>query len=187
MADSLEEMGTAFSTSIMDNIDKAQRAITELLDDPAWKEADFFGKIEIAWNRLVGEPLSRWWNTEGKQQISELAEDVGDFIGTGLNRGIMAFFGVADSGILQDGMSAGSSFMEGFLKGLEPGKVKEAIRGGIGSLLSDSVFGGGNSSTSWLSTLLVGSMGLKGLGTGIKLGKGVYDTYSAVKILGGLF
>lgn len=187
LANRLEELGTAFSSSIMDNVDKAQRAITGLLDDPAWKEADFFGKIEIAWDRLIGEPLSGWWNTEGKQQISDLAEDVGDFIGTGLNRGIMALFGISDSGTLQDGMSAGSSFMEGFLQGFKPSEIKAAVMGGIGSLFSDSVFGGGNSSTSWLSTLLIGSMGLKGLGAGVKLGKGVYDTYSAVKILGGLF
>lgn len=187
LANRLEELGTAFSSSIMDNVDKAQRAIMGLLDDPAWKEADFFGKIEIAWDRLIGEPLSRWWNTEGKQRISDLAEDVGDFIGTGLNRGIMALFGISDSGILQDGMSAGSSFMEGFLQGFKPSEIKAAVMGGIGSLFSDSAFGGGNSSTSWLSTLLIGSMGLKGLGAGVKLGKGVYDTYSAVKILGGLF
>ena len=187
LADRLEELGRSFSSSMMDHVEKVQRSVEDLINDPMWRQADFFGKLEIAWDRLIGAPLSEWWNSQGKQKVSGLAEDMGEFIGTGLNRGIMALFGISDSGILQDGMSAGTSFMNGFLEGLEPGKIKEAVLDKLKDVFSDSVFGGGNSPTTWLSTLLVGGMGIKGLGAGMQVGKGVYQTYSAAKILSGLF
>ena len=168
-------------------IDSLQGKIKGFTTTKAWADSDFFGKAHIAWNELIGNPLGEWWESDGRQTAADMARDVGGFIGTGLNRGIMALLGADSDGLLNDGMSAGASFANGFLKGFEPGKVKAAVMDAIKGIFSDSYFGGGNSSTSMLSTMLVGAVGLKGLGAGVQIGKGIYDMYSATKILGGLF
>ena len=187
LADRLEELGKSFSTTVMGYAEQGQKALSSLADDPAWQGADFFGKVELAWNRLIAEPFDEWWNTEGKERLTDTAGDMGDFIGSMLNRGIMALLGDSGDGLLKDGTSAGAAFAEGFLKGFEPGKVKDAVLGAMKGIFEDSFFGGGGSSTTWLSTLLVGGLGLKGLGIGAEIGSGVYHTVSAAYMLGKLF
>lgn len=187
LADRLEELGKSFSTTVMGYAEQGQKAISGLADDPAWQGADFFGKAELAWNRLIAEPFDEWWKTEGKERLTDTAGDMGDFIGSMLNRGIMALLGDQGDGLLKDGVSAGAAFSEGFLEGFEPGKVKEAVLGAVKGIFEDSFFGGGSSSTTWLSTLLVGGLGLKGLGIGAEIGSGVYHTVSAAHMLGKLF
>lgn len=187
LADRLEELGETFSTTVMGYVEKGQKILSGLAEDPAWQKADFFGKVEIAWDRLIAEPFDEWWKTEGKERITDTAGDMGDFIGSMLNRGIMALFEDQSDGLLNDGMSAGAAFAEGFLEGFEPGKVKEAVLEAVKGIFKDSFLGGGGSSTSWISTLLVGGLGLKGLGIGAEVGSGIYHTASAAHTLGKLF
>lgn len=192
-AEWLTEMMPNIDAAISHFLDEADQKIKafrgrirSLTQSRMWESADFFGKVNIAWDELIANPFIEWWNSEGKQKVSGLAGDMGDFIGSGFNQGLMALLGVNDDGLLEGGLSAGASFAKGFMEGFEPEKVRKAIMEAVKGIISDSYFGGGNSGTSPLSTMLVGAVGLKGLGAGVKIGKGLYDTYSAGKILTGL-
>lgn len=187
LAVSLESLGAAFSSSVMGVADKVRQEISGLLHDPAWQQTDFFGKVEIAWDRLILEPFSKWWDTKGREEITDTADDMGEFIGTGLNRGILAILGVENDGLLGDGMSAGAAFAEGFIDGFDPERVKTALLEAVKGIFADSAFGGGKSNTSWLSTLLVGGAGLKGIGIGAEIGAGAYHTFSTARTLSRLF
>ena len=186
-ADKLEDLGASFSSSIMGKVEAVQRAVTELTEDPAWQGADFFGKVEIAWDRLIADPFQEWWSTNGKKTVAEISGDFGSFLGSGLKHGILAILGVSDTGILEEGMSAGKNFVDGFLEALDGDQIKAALKDAATGIFQDSFFGGGNSPTTFLSTAAVGMVGLKGLGAGIGLGKGIYGTVTAAKSLGKLF
>ncbi len=185
-ADRLEELRSSFSQSVMGKIEGVQRAVSDLMEDPAWQGADFLGKVEIAWDRLISDPLSEWWSLKGKETVAKIAEDAGIFLGTGLNRGVLAILGINDEGIIEDGLSAGKQFIDGFLDALEGDRIREALKKAASGIFKDSAFGGGDSPTSPLSTLAVGMVGLKGLNMGIGLGRGIYGTVSAARSLGKL-
>ena len=178
--DRLQEMGAELGSFITRQIEGIQKAAEKLMEDPVWKSADFFGKIEIAWDRLIGEPFSQWWNSQGKEQITQAAGELGDFLGTGFNQGILAILGVVNNSAAEEGLSVGKSFVDGFLGGFEGQKISAALQEAISRVFESSFFGGG---TSILSTALVGMAGLKGLEAGTAMGKGVMDIYSKIKSL----
>ncbi len=182
-ADRLEEMGAALSSSFIGQIEKAQRAIQELLEDPVWRNADFFDKIEIAWDRLIADPLTEWWNTAGKERVSGIAEEFGDFLGSGLNHGIRALLGVDDTGVAGIGVSIGKSFLGGFLEGFNAGEIGKAIQEALSGIYKDSLFGGGNSKTAGLSTAFIGMLGLKGISAGIELGEKLQSIAATAELL----
>lgn len=176
-----------FMDSVDADIEKLKGKVKGFTSTQVWRDSGFLGKAHIVWDELIGNPLSDWWESDGRQAAADMARDIGGFVGNGLKSGIMVFLGAGSEGLLEDGMSAGASFVDGFLKGFEPGKIKKVVKEAIKGIFADSYFGGGDSNTSMLSTMLVGAVGLKGLGAGIEIGKGVYDIYSVSKILGGLF
>jgi conjugal transfer/entry exclusion protein len=182
--DRLQEMGAELGSFITRQIEGIQKAAEKLMEDPVWKSADFFGKIEIAWDRLIGEPFSQWWNSQGKEQITQAAGELGDFLGTGFNQGILAILGVVNNGAAEEGLSVGKSFVDGFLGGFEGQKISAALQEAISRVFESSFFGGG---TSILSTALVGMAGLKGLEAGTAMGKGVMNIFSAIKSIWKLF
>ena len=182
-ADRLEDMGSTLSRFVISQVERAQRALKELSEDPAWKGSGLFGKIEIAWDRLIADPFTEWWDTTGKEKVSDIAEEFGDFLGTGLNRGIMALLGIDDTGVVSEGISIGKSFLDGFLDGFDKVEIQKAIKETFSGIYKDSFFGGGNSETTGLSTAFIGMLGLKGLSAGVGLGKGIYQTVSAVNLL----
>lgn len=176
--DRLQEMGAELGSFLTSQIEGIQKAVEKLMEDPVWKGGDFFGKIEVAWDRLIGEPFSQWWNSQGKEQITEAAGEQGSFLGTGFNQGILAILGVVNSGAAEEGMSVGKSFVDGFLGGFEGQKISAALQEAISRVFESSFFGGG---TSILSTMLVGMVGLKGLEAGTAIGKGAMNIFSAIK------
>ena len=37
--------------------------ISEFTSTAEWQDADFFGKVKIAWDEFIAEPFSEWWNS----------------------------------------------------------------------------------------------------------------------------
>lgn len=57
--------------------EKRWKSMTESVD---WNYADGFGKFSIAWDKLIGEPMSVWWASKGKAQFSRIATEIGKTI-----------------------------------------------------------------------------------------------------------
>ncbi len=105
----------------------ADRA-SEVFSSDEFKNADFFGKIKISWQKLIAEPFSEWWESTGKAWFAGKMSRVGETIGTGLTSGLLALLGIDLSQTVEDGTSVGGAFIQGFKKGFDTEKITEALK-----------------------------------------------------------
>ena len=53
-----------------DKIAGVKRKITDMTGSDEWKNADLFGKIDIAWDSIIAKPFGNWASGDGAQLIS---------------------------------------------------------------------------------------------------------------------
>lgn len=53
-----------------DKIAGVKRKITDMTGSDEWKNADLFGKIDIAWDSIIAKPFGNWVSGDGAQLIS---------------------------------------------------------------------------------------------------------------------
>lgn len=181
---------------VMDKFDRMAQNIKERWADMTgsieWKEGGIFDKIKIAWDKLIIEPLSEWWNGEGKAKVAHFAGEFGNFLGTTLNAGISFLFGFDAGGVIDEGASVGKSFAKGFAEGFDFKAVASKVMSGIAGMFKSALklFPGGEKAglSSVLSAGLLGvgamkiapmliSLGKAGVGVG-KLFKTVFGSGS---------
>lgn len=164
-------------------VDETKSKIAEFTATDEWENADLFGKISIAWDELVAEPFSEWWNGSGKTKVAGVARDIGVGIGTAISTGIMALMGIDVSSVVDEGSSIGRQFAEGFTEGMNG----VSITGALGTLLTGSLSSaakflpGGETPdiTSLLSAAAIAKVAgpMFSLGSGVfKAGKGIYKS-----------
>lgn len=164
-------------------VEKTKAKIDEFTATDEWQNADLFGKIGIAWDELVAEPFSDWWNGSGKVKVAGVARDIGVGIGTAISTGIMALMGIDVSSVVDEGSSIGRQFAEGFTEGMNG----VSIAGALGTLLTGSLSSaakllpGGEAPdiTSLLSAAAIAKVAgpMFSLGSGVfKAGKGIYKS-----------
>jgi len=165
---------------IKTKVGEAKKAFDELRATDEWKNADFFGKVHLAWDRLIAEPFNEWWSGGGQEWAAKKAGEIGNALGTGLKTGILALLGMDATGAFDDGKSIAKSFASGFAEGFEGEKVgkaiMEAIKEGMKAVTMDAatLLPGGKdpSATSGLSALLLGAGAFKLGKMGMGLVKG---------------
>jgi hypothetical protein len=130
-----------------------------------WSEADFFGKVDIAWDTLIAEPFKEWVDTTGYLAI-------GDTLGTLFGKAANVFTG---DGTLTDWASLGIVAI-GFTK----------LTGGIRSLSAAieafpgvSALGGLTGLTGMIGPAVVAAAGV---GAAIWSIKQAVDTYNQLKM-----
>lgn len=162
-------------------VDKTKAKIDEFTATDEWQNADLFGKIGIAWDELVAEPFSDWWNGSGKVKVAGVARDIGVGIGTAISTGIMALMGIDVSSVVDEGSSIGRQFAEGFTEGMNG----VSIAGALGTLLTGTLSsaakllpgGAAPDISSLLSAVAIAKASgpIFTLGSGaFKIGKGIY-------------
>lgn len=117
---------------------RMQRKFNEIKGTDEWQDADFFGKVNIAWDEFIAEPFSEWWNSIGKAKFADFAQDIGAGIGTGLKAGIMALLGIDIGETLDEGVSIGASFAKGFSEGFDFKALSSKLFQGFGNMLSSA-------------------------------------------------
>ena len=179
IADWLTEMMPGVSDAIdemMDfvdaKIDMLKEKIGSMTDSVEWENADFFGKVKIAWDTIIAEPFSDWWNTSGKAMMAEKAASIGEGIGTAISTGLMALLGIDIGGAVDDGTSIGAAFGKGLVEGFDISGLKEKLSDvvkGIFSNAADILPGGdGAGISSILSAMLIAKAGSGIIKTGMK-------------------
>lgn len=164
-------------------VEKTKAKIDEFTATDEWQNADLFGKIGIAWDELVAEPFSDWWNGSGKTKVAGVARDIGLGIGTAISTGIMALMGIDVSSVVDEGSSIGRQFAEGFAEGMNG----VSIAGALGTLLTGAfssaakLLPGGEAPdiTSLMSAVALAKVAgpMFSLGSGVfKAGKGIYKS-----------
>ena len=178
----LDEMMDWFDTKV----DRMQRKFNEIADTKEWQDADFFGKVKIAWDEFIAEPFSEWWNSTGKAKFAGFAQDIGEGIGTGLKVGIMTLLGIDLGETLDEGVSIGASFAKGFSEGFDFEAVSDKLWQGFSNLLSSAgkLLPGGQAAdlSSVLSAVMLSKIASPFISMGrgaANLGKGLFGKDSA--------
>lgn len=167
--------------AIGNKIDGVIKSVTSLTNSSEWKNAEtLWGKVQVAWAKLIAEPFDKWWSGKGKTWLTGKANDIGQGLGTALKEGILGLLGLEPGGAVEDGMSIGKAFMDGFLSGFDTKKVAEAVWKGLKDVFKDAakLLPGGEDATS-TSKL---SAGLIGMGA-FKIGKTAYKAYKGGKAI----
>lgn len=175
---------------LMDWVDtkvtRMKRKFDELTDTKEWQDADFFGKVKIAWDEFIAEPFSEWWNGTGKAKFAGFAQDIGEGIGAGLKMGVMALLGIDLGETIDEGVSIGASFAKGFSDGFDFKAVSEKLWDGFKNMLSSAgkLLPGGESAglSSVLSAIMLAKIAspLISMGKGaVSIGKGLFGTNAA--------
>ena len=161
-------------------VDRMKRKFKEMTQSDEWQNADFFGKVKIAWDDFIAEPFSEWWNSTGKQKIADIAGDMGTSIGTGLKLGILTLLGVDVSDTLNEGASVGASFAKGFAEGFDSDAITSKLFQGFGNMVKSAgkLLPGGKSAD--LSSIFSAVMLAKMAGPLASLGKGTFSVGKAV-------
>ena len=74
---SLEKLGEYASTSVFKGLEKAGDKIDDLISMPKFQNASIGGKISIAWDELIANPFSSWWDSNGKPAIVKKITGIG--------------------------------------------------------------------------------------------------------------
>lgn len=174
---------------IKNKVAELKETIAEFTATEEWKNADFFGKVKIAWDKIIAEPFSEWWNSTGKGMFANIARSMGQGIGSGISTGLLTLLGIKVEDGIEDGVSIGKSFAEGFLSGFDMEGVKDKFGGFIQGIFSSAakILPGGEKAnfSSFLSAMLIGKMASPFIGIGKKLfGKGNSGTSLVGSLLG---
>ena len=133
---SLEKLGEYASTSVFKGFEKAGDKIDDLISMPKFQNASIGGKISIAWDELIVNPFSKWWDSKGRPTIVKKITGIG-----------------------KDIAKAGGNWFKESLKDLLPGGDKAGIEDYLAGFLGLSgglkLFKGGKS----LYDLIIGGSG----------------------------
>lgn len=99
-----------------------------VFESEEFQNADFLGKVSIAWDRLIAQPFSEWWDKTGRAWFADKMSKVGEGIGTGMSVGLLALLGIDIGDTVADGTSVGAAFIEGFRKGFDTESITEALK-----------------------------------------------------------
>ena len=167
-------------------IDRMQRKFNAIADTKEWQDADFFGKVKIAWDEFIAEPFSEWWNSTGKAKFADFAQDIGAGIGTGLKVGVMTMLGIDIGETLDEGVSIGASFAKGFSEGFDFQAISEKLWQGFSNLLSNAgkLLPGGEAPdlSSIFSAVMLSKIATPFISMGrgaASIGKGLFGTNAA--------
>ena len=178
-------------SDFMDFVDRKydvmQAKMRDLTASDEWQNADFGGRVKLAWDEIVAEPFSEWWKNTGKSMVSNIAGDVGRGIGSGIGAGLMMLLGIDVSDSINEGASVGKAFAQGFADGFDFDTIKDGLLSGIGNLFSSAgkLLPGGKSADlgSVVSAAIIAKAAMPAVGVGKDvwtIGKGVFGARASL-------
>lgn len=167
--------------------DVMQAKMRDLTASDEWQNANFGGRVKLAWNEIVAEPFGEWWKNTGKSMVSNIAGDVGRGIGSGIGAGLMMLLGIDVSDSVNEGASVGKAFAQGFADGFDFDTIKDGLLSGIGNLFSSAgkLLPGGKSADlgSVVSAAIIAKAAMPAVGVGKDvwtIGKGVFGAQASL-------
>ena len=178
-------------SDFMDFVDRKydvmQAKMRDLTASDEWQNADFGGRVKLAWDEIVAEPFSEWWKNTGKSVVSNIAGDVGRGIGSGIGAGLMMLLGIDVSDSVNEGASVGKAFAQGFADGFDFDTIKDGLLSGIGNLFSSAgkLLPGGKSADlgSVVSAAIIAKAAMPAVGVGKDvwtIGKGIFGAQASL-------
>lgn len=133
---SLEKLGEYASTSVFKGLEKAGDKIDDLISMPKFQNASIGGKISIAWDELIVNPFSKWWDSKGRpaivKKITGIGKDIAKAGGNWFKESLKDLLPGGDKAGIGDYL-AGFLGLSGGLKLFKGGKsLYDLITGGSG-------------------------------------------------------
>lgn len=133
---SLEKLGEYASTSVFKGLEKAGDKIDDLISMPKFQNASIGGKISIAWDELIVNPFSKWWDSKGRpaivKKITGIGKDIAKAGGNWFKESLKDLLPGGDKAGIEDYL-AGFLGLSGGLKLFKGGKsLYDLITGGSG-------------------------------------------------------
>lgn len=178
-------------SDFMDFVDRKydvmQAKMQKLTASDEWQNADFGGRMKLAWDEITSEPFKEWWGSTGKSIVSNIAGDVGRGIGSGIGAGLMMLLGIDVSDSVNEGESVGKAFAKGFSDGFDFDAIKDGLFSGIGNLFSSAgkLLPGGKSADlgSVVSAAIIAKAAMPAVSVGKDvwtIGKGIFDAQASL-------
>lgn len=133
---SLEKLGEYASTSVFKGLEKTGDKIDDLISMPKFQNASIGGKISIAWDELIVNPFSKWWDSKGRpaivKKITGIGKDIAKAGGNWFKESLKDLLPGGDKAGIEDYL-AGFLGLSGGLKLFKGGKsLYDLITGGSG-------------------------------------------------------
>lgn len=133
---SLEKLGEQASTTVFAELEKAGNKISDVITMPKFQNASLGGKISIAWDELIANPFSDWWESKGKpgivKKITGIGKDVAKGAGNWFKESLKDLLPGGDKAGIEDYI-AGALTLSGGLKLFKGGKfIIDLLTGGNG-------------------------------------------------------
>lgn len=178
-------------SDFMDFVDRKydvmQAKMQKLTASDEWQNADFGGRMKLAWDEIISEPFKEWWGSTGKSIVSNIAGDVGRGIGSGIGAGLMMLLGIDVSDSVNEGESVGKAFAKGFSDGFDFDAIKDGLFSGIGNLFSSAgkLLPGGKSADlgSVVSAAIIAKAAMPAVSVGKDvwtIGKGIFGAQDSL-------
>ena len=192
---------------VMDRVDakieNLHHTIAEFTASDEWANADIWGKLGIAWDKIVAEPFDEWWNGSGRQFFADRAAGLGRGLGSGITAGFLALLGIDPAGAIDDGAAIGANFVSGFMDGLDFDGILDGLKtwaeshkaqvAAIGAVLGFKLVTGAASAYSKLRSLTAalglggstgtGSSGMPSMGGSFKTSAAVMNVTAQMVVL----
>lgn len=159
MGSVIEKFSAEISGKAVDAVSNLAEKANKLFQSDKFKNASISGKINIAWQEMIGDPFSQWWDSSGKPAIVKKI-----------------------SGIGKDIVKAGGNWFKESLKDLLPGGNKAGIEDYLAGALALKLGSGLFKKGMTLTDLITGGSG-NPLGSSIGL---MNVSASVVNVNGGL-
>ncbi|RXZ84905.1 phage tail tape measure protein [Paenibacillaceae bacterium] len=76
LAPTIRKAATQLTALIPNLMAQAEKEYDAMTKSPVWQNADWIGKVKIAWDRLVSKPFSAWWQGTGKKEFEKVGKEI---------------------------------------------------------------------------------------------------------------
>ena len=162
MGSGIEKFSAEISGKAVDAVSNLAEKANKLFQSDKFKNASISGKINIAWQEMIGDPFSQWWDSSGRPAIVKKI-----------------------SGIGKDIVKAGGNWFKESIKDLLPGGDKAGIEDYLAGALALKIGSGLFKKEMTLTDLITGGSGGSGNPLGSSIGL-MNVSASVVNVNGGL-
>lgn len=162
MGSGIEKFSAEISGKAVDAVSNLAEKANKLFQSDKFKNASISGKINIAWQEMIGNPFSQWWDSSGRPAIVKKI-----------------------SGIGKDIVKAGGNWFKESIKDLLPGGDKAGIEDYLAGALALKIGSGLFKKGMTLTDLITGGSGGSGNPLGSSIGL-MNVSASVVNVNGGL-
>lgn len=194
----IQEKLLAFTDKAISKIKEVSQHISGVFNSDEFKAADgFAAKFFVAWDKIIAEPLMKWWNGGGREKVLAIVQRIATTAGEmlkGIATGVIAAFTGEEvdfdalnlTGMAKAGAEAAKTFVSNFFKSLDLGSIAAKIPSIFGTIMKDAagLLTGNQSGTGLISALLVGKGALgvgKGMVGGLRAYYGLSDIFTKLK------